>query len=144
MKRIVRMKSLFNQDNEFVVIPLGTYLLQWFGEWIAIILTIGGLFSIFISLFDVHTSSLMLTLITSYGWTGGIIAIVASIFIVFIFRLIAEKTRALAAIANNTSRHAETEVQDSEEEESTDDSNYNLFYLICIVATLFFMFLAMK
>lgn len=143
MKRIVRMKNLFNQNDEFVVIPLGTYLLQWIGEWIAIILTIGGLFAIIVSLANVQTSSFMLSMITSYGWTGGIIAIIVAICIIFIFRLIAEKIRALAAIANNTSKQHDVKPLYSFEE-NTNDTYYNVFYIICIVATLVFMILAMN
>lgn len=143
MKRIVRMKNLFNQNDEFVVIPIGTYLLQWLGEWIAIILTIGGIFAIIISLVDIHTSSLMLSIVTYYGCTGGIIAIIVGICIIFIFRLTAEKIRALASIANNTSKQHNVEPLYNIEED-TNDTYYNIFYIICIVATLVFMILAMN
>lgn len=142
MKRIRKLDVLFNPNDDFVVIPLGTYLFQWIGEWIALILSIGGIFAIVVSLAHVNTSSLMLTLISYYGWTGGIFAIIASIIIVFIFRLFAEKLRALAAIANNTSKK-QTIVSDIESDNDNNDMYFNVLYAICIIATVGFMLAAM-
>lgn len=142
MKRIRRLDAIFNPNDDFVVIPLGTYLFQWLGEWIALILSIGGIFAIIVPLADVKTSSLMLSLISHYGWNGGIIAIIASIIIVFIFRLIAEKLRALAAIANNTSKK-QSLVPDVESDDDNNDLYFNLLYAICIIATVGFMLAAM-
>lgn len=142
MKRIKDLDKMYNPNDKFVVIPLGTNLFQWLGEWLALMLTVGGIFAIIVSLADVHTSSFVLSLITSYGWYGGIIAIIVSIIIVFAFRLIAEKVRALAAIANNTSKQYE-EVSKSTEDEETNDMYFNLLYAVCILATVGFMLAAM-
>ena len=142
MKRIRKLDVLFNPNDDFVVIPLGTYLFQWIGEWIALILSIGGIFAIVVSLAHVNTYSRMLTLISYYGWTGGIFAIIVSIIIVFIFRLFAEKLRAIAAIANNTSKK-QTIVSDIESDNDNNDMYFNVLYAICIIATVGFMLAAM-
>ena len=145
IKRIRKLYSFFNPHDNFVVIPLGTYLFQWVGEWIALMLSISGVFVIIISLADVKTSSLVLTLITNYGWLGGIIAIIASILIVFIFRLVAEEIRALATIANNT-YHNQTIVPNVENVNGVNETNdmyINLMYAVCILTTVGFMLVAM-
>lgn len=142
MKRLRRLSNLFNPKDEFVVIPLGTYLIQWLGEWLALVLSVAGLFTMIVSLADVKTSSLVLSFIIHFGWTGGIIAIVASIVIVFIFRVIAEKSRALVAIANNTSRLQDGNGTAVSKEEGN-DIYYNIFYILCILVTVGFTLAAM-
>ncbi len=143
MKRIDRIKHLMNPNDEFVVIPLGTYVFQWFGEWIALVLGFGGIFSIVLSLFDMHTSSFMMNMVSSFGFAGGIYALIASIVIVFVFRLIAENVRAFAAIANNTSRLRDNVITEEYEEDSSNDTYYNIIYIVCVVFTIVFMFAAM-
>ena len=142
MKRIRDLDKMYNPNDKFVVIPLGTYLFQWLGEWLALMLTVGSIFAIIVSLANVHTSSFILSLISLYGWSGGIIAILVSIMIVFVFRLIAEKVRALAAIANNTSERHE-EVSISTENKEVNSLYFNLLYVFCILATVGFMLAAM-
>ena len=144
MKRLNRVKNLVNPEDEFVVIPLGTYLLQWFGEWLSIVLGIGGIFAIIVSLFDVHTSSFVLTFISQYGFGGGVMAIIIGIVIVFVFRLFAENIRAFAAIANNTSRLNTTPRTTIELEDNSNDTYYNVLYGFCIFLTLLFMLLAIN
>ena len=141
MKRIRQFNKLINVNDEFVVIPLGTYLFQWIGEWLALMTSIGGIFAIIVSLAKVNTTSFTLNLITSYGWMGGILAIIIGVIIVFVFRLYAEKTRALAAIANNTSKQPRTTLDDNEEE--TYDTYFNILYAFCILFTIGFMLFAM-
>ena len=142
MKRLKRLDNLFNPKDEFVVIPLGTYLIQWLGEWLALILSVAGLFTMIVSLADVKTSSFALSFITHNGWTGGIIAIVVSFFIVFIFRVAAEKSRALVAIANNTSR-LQTGNGTAVSEEEGNDVYFNILYIACILITVGFTLAAM-
>ena len=144
MKRLKRLGNLFNPNDEFVVIPLGTYLIQWLGEWLALILSIAGLFTMIVSLADVKTSSFVLSFITHFGWTGGIIAIIVSFFVVFIFRIVAEKSRALVAIANNTSRLQNgSESVIPGEEEDRNNVYYNILYILCILVTVGFTLAAM-
>lgn len=143
MKRIKNLKQLFNPKDEFVVIPLGSYLFQWIGEWLSLLLLIGGILGVVFSFITVNTSSFLLNLFANYGMNGGIIAIVASPIIVFVFRIIAEKIRALTAIANNTSRIHHDDVQAFVDEEDHDDTLYNVFYIICILGTIGFMLAAM-
>ena len=143
MRRLRRLDNLSNPKDEFVVIPLGTYLLQWVGEWLALVLTVGGVFAIIVSLADVKTSSFILLLITHFGFKGGIIAIVVSIVIVFIFRVVAERIRALAAIANNTSRLQSSNEVVAFEDEEGNDVYFNVLYIICILATVGFTLAAM-
>ena len=144
MKRKRRLESLFNPKDEFVVIPLGSYMFQWFGEWLALVSSIGGLFAIIISLIHVKISSSIMINIIPYGWIGGVIAIIAGIIIVFIFRLISEKIRALVAIANNTRRLQDNDVVVvSEEEEGANEMYYNIIYFICILLTVIFVLAAM-
>ena len=134
MRRLRRLDHLVNPNDEFVVIPLGTYLLQWIGEWLALVLSVGGLYAIIVSLADVKTSSSTLTFITKFGLNRGIIAIVASFVVVFVFRLMAEKIRVLATIANNTSRlQNDNAISDSEEEGK--DVYFNILYFCCILIT---------
>lgn len=147
MKRIRLFNRLINANDEFVVIPLGTYLFQWIGEWLALMISIGGIFAIIISMAKVPTSFYVLSLISSYGWTGGILAIIFSVIIVFLFRLYAEKTRALAAIANNTSNRPQVFI-DNDENETNDESMFNetffnILYCSCALFTIVFMLLAM-
>lgn len=142
MKRIRRLYTIFNPDDDFVVIPLGTYLFQWLGEWIALVLSIGGIFAIIVPVANVKTSSVILTFISSYGYTGGFIAIILSIIIVFVFRLIAEEVRVLAAIANNTNKKR-TIVTKNESEKDSNDLRYNILYAVCIIATVGFILAAM-
>lgn len=142
MRRLRRLSNLFNPKDEFVVIPLGTYLIQWLGEWLALVLSVGGMFAIIVSLADVKTSSFILSLITYFGFNGGIIAIVASIAIVFIFRVVAERIRALAAIANNTSR-LQSDKETTVSEEEGNDVYFNILYIICILVTVGFTLAAM-
>ena len=143
MKRIKKLKQLFNPKDEFVVIPLGSYLFQWIGEWLSLLLLIGGIMGVVLSFITVNTSSFLLNLFANYGMNGGIIAIVSSPIIVFVFRIIAEKIRALTAIANNTSRIHHNDVQAFVDEEDHDDTLYNVFYIICILGTIGFMLAAM-
>ncbi len=143
MKRIRNLKQLFNPKDEFVVIPLGSYLLQWIGEWFSLLLLIGGIMGIVLSFITVNTSSFLLNLLARFGMNGGVIAIVASPVIVFIFRIIAEKVRALTAIANNTSRIHHNDVQSFMDDEDHDDTIYNVYYIICILGTIGFMLAAM-
>lgn len=37
VKRISFIKLIFDPKDEYVVIPIGTYLFQWVGEWIALL-----------------------------------------------------------------------------------------------------------
>jgi hypothetical protein len=119
-------------------------LLQWFGEWLSIVLGIGGIFAIIVSLFDVHTSSFVLTFVSQYGFGGGVMAIIIGIVIVFVFRLFAENIRAFAAIANNTSRLNTTPRTTIELEDNSNDTYYNVLYGFCIFLTLLFMLLAIN
>ena len=141
-KRARKLDTIFHSTDDFVVIPLGSYLFQWIGEWIAILLGVGGIFAMIISLFDIRTTSYTLNFISHYGWTGGILAIMLSIIIVFVFRLLAEKIRALAAIANNTSKKESSIIPDIEEEDETNDLGFNLLYAVCIVVTVGYMLAA--
>lgn len=143
MKRIKKLKQLFNPKDEFVVIPLGSYLFQWIGEWLSLLLLIGGIMGVVLSFITVNTSSFLLNLFANYGMVGGIIAIAASPIIVFVFRIIAEKIRALTAIANNTSRIHHNDVQAFADDEEHDDTLYNVLYIICILGTIGFMLAAM-
>lgn len=144
MKRIRRLKQLFNPNDEFVVIPLGSYLFQWLGEWLSLLLLIGGIIAIVLSFVTVGSSSFLLNLISGYGWNAGIIAIIASPIIVFLFRIIAEKVRALTAIANNTSRlHKNNTRTLFDDDEDQDDTMYNVYYIVCIIATVGFLLAAM-
>lgn len=143
MKRNKKLDRLFGSSDEFVVLPMSTYILQWIGEWLGIVLIIGGIFAVVVSSLGVETSSFTLNVITYYGWMGGIIAILLSVIVIFVFRLIAEKLRALVAIANNTKRLRDNEEQEVVEDEHSSESHYNVFYLLCIFMTIGFMLVAM-
>ena len=62
MKRIKKLKQLFNPKDEFVVIPLGSYLFQWIGEWLSLLLLIGGIMGVVLSFITVNTSYLFLNI----------------------------------------------------------------------------------
>ena len=143
MKRIRNLKHLFNPNDEFVVIPMGSYLFQWIGEWLSLLLLIGGIVGIVLSLITIGSSSFLLNLFSAYGMKGGIIAIIACPMVVFIFRIIAEKVRALTAIANNTSRIHHSDVQTLDDDDDNDDTLYNVYYFVCIITTIGFMLAAM-
>ncbi len=143
MKRIRNLKQLFNPNDEFVVIPMGSYLFQWIGEWLSLLLLIGGIIGVVLSVVTIGSDSLVFRWFSEYGMNGGIIAIIASPIVVFVFRIIAEKVRALTAIANNTSRIHHNDVQTLVDDDDDDDTLFNVFYFICIIATIGFMLAAM-
>lgn len=90
-------EALFgDKKDEYVVIPIGTYLFQWVGEWIALLSCVVA--CIIFILYFISFDSESLTL----GWNYGCYCIATGFVLSFVFRLIAERMRAVASIANNT------------------------------------------
>lgn len=143
MKRIKRIDQIFDTCDDFVVIPLGTYLLQWLGEWIALVLGIEGVFAIILSMFGVHSSNVVMSFLVSCGWIGGICAILVAVVIVFVFRVIAESSRAITAIANNTKKSDRIYNKQEADEKETSGLAYNILYAITIACTVGFLLAAM-
>jgi hypothetical protein len=96
VKRISFIKLIFDPKDEYVVIPIGTYLFQWVGEWIALLSCVVA--CIIFILYFISFDSESLTL----GWNYGCYFIATGFVLSFVFRLIAERMRAVASIANNT------------------------------------------
>lgn len=103
-----KVKNSLHEDHEFVAIPVVSHFIQTLGEWFGFYLGVGGclisfLFTIFGqndslgNLIPVGTSVLMIIM---YPVTGFLIVVTG--------RLIAEIYRALASIANNTKKFAES------------------------------------
>lgn len=142
MKRIRRLNEIFYEGDEFVVVPLGTYILQWIGEWLCLILDIAGIISLVIYYCHWSSNNIFWEFMLEWGRVMGIIAIVISTPVAFIFRVAAEKARAITSIANNTRRlsHAEEPPHDRGENY---DVLYNILYLACILATVGIMLASM-
>lgn len=148
MKRSHRMDQLYNPKDEFVVIPLGSYYLQWFGEWVALLLGFGGIIAIIVSIIVDRSSSFVMLMVESIGWYGGIIALASSILIAYLTRIIAEKLRSITSIANNTGRMLLNQTESAEKQtdsyfEDSDDTYTNVLYLVCALLTIGFMLAAM-
>lgn len=140
VRRVRRLDSLFRPDDEFVVVPVGTYLFQWLGEWVGLVLTVFGVSGMLLSAFDVksmpgyHLSDMWFG-----GWGGGM-ALVLAVVVVFTFRVIAENVRALTSIANNTGRGGEAKPA-ADVDDSSDGwwgTVSNVLYALCLVVTLLF------
>lgn len=147
MKRMEHLNNIYNANDEFKVIPFGSYLIQWAGEWIGIISGVLGLFILILSIANIKIISFEISFLMDYGLGIGITCIIVGIILVFIFRLVAEKLRVLTVIANNTKSLQNNNTQESSDddyEEGQYNEYYNFFYIICILTTVGFMFAAMS
>ena len=138
-KRVRRIDSLLKPGDDFVAIPLGSYLLQWIGEWLAAVLCVMGVFGLFLSL-SVSSGRYYLDEFLPLGFLGsGFTVIITGLILPFVCRIMAESIRALAAIANNTAcrRHDEESPADmSDEDSSSADTAYNILYGLVALVTL--------
>ncbi len=101
------LKELIVEGDEFVAIPTLTYFLQTIGEWMGTWIGVTGCLMTIISLIflgeDAEQFFGMLG-IPRFVASGLMILVMPIIgfFIIVLFRLLSEFTRALASIANNT------------------------------------------
>lgn len=102
IKRQERIKELYENDTDFVAIPMVAHLVQSVGEWLGLYV---GIFGFFVAL--------MLTIfglseMPGFPFEGGVSMIISypiiGFLIVVFCRLLAELYRAVATIANNTKR----------------------------------------
>ena len=97
------------QGDDFVAIPVYSHFIQTIGEWIGMIVGIGGpLFTLIALLFGEGGQVTALMMKVPYGPSFWYIILlpIGGFLIVVMARALAEMLRALAAIANNT-RHRE-------------------------------------
>ncbi|MDR3133273.1 MAG: hypothetical protein LBU42_04535 [Prevotellaceae bacterium] len=111
--RMSKVTKLTSDNDDFVVTPAYAHLLQTFGEWLGGYIAIFGALSALVTwlFFGSETgiaNALFRTLgldgVLSAGPAGIILAPVYGFLLLIIFRFVAELSRALACIANNTKK----------------------------------------
>lgn len=97
-----KVYAVSEAQDDFVAIPVYSHFIQTCGEWLGVVIGIGGtLFSLIAVLFGVADAFRML-----YLPVGGILLFpVYGFMAVVVTRVLAETFRALASIANNTKKH---------------------------------------
>ncbi|MBO4431336.1 MAG: hypothetical protein J5790_08365 [Bacteroidaceae bacterium] len=136
VKRIEKLNKMFNPNDEFVVMPIGSYCIQWIGEWLAILLGIAGIMSIFLSFIEVDSIPFFSSFFL-FGWAYGLLAMIVAIIIVFVTRFYAESKRALTSIANNTGRLSIHEtINLVEKEDGRNGALWNIVYAVSILITI--------
>ena len=136
--------KLFNSKDEFVGIPMGTYLYQWVGEWLALLCGICGLLMIILSFLKIENDSWAFVFNLFANRNMGFAVIGAGIFVAVLFRVIAESGRALASIANNTGRQSRGEqVKSLLDEDNPNELFWNIIYTLSILLTIGFSLAAM-
>ena len=143
-KRVRMIIRLFNYKDEFVGIPMGTYLFQWIGEWLALLAGICGVLMILLSYLKIDNDSWAFIFNMVARWDLGIGVIGLGILIAVFFRVGAESGRALASIANNTGRQSRGEqVKSILDEDNSNGFFWNIVYLLSILLTITFALIAM-
>lgn len=143
-KRGRMIVKLFNPKDEFVGIPMGTYLFQWLGEWIAILAGILGALMIVLSFLTINNESWAFIFHMFANRNLGFTVIGIGILSAVLFRVSAESGRALASIANNTGRQSRgEEVKSLLDEDDGNELFWNIVYTLSIIATIGFVLAAM-
>lgn len=101
-----KIQSVTKQGDEFVAIPVFSYFIQHFGEWLSLTIgllgfgysLLGLLFSESINRFSYYYN--IESNIVDYLWKAPLLGFV----ILILTRVIAEILRALTSIANNTKK----------------------------------------
>ncbi len=100
-------KSSQSNDN-FVAIPVYSHLVQTFGEWLGMYVGVGGfIMPILLMLFlgdDAYYFVRVLDLPFAASFVSSLMCVIYGFLIVVCTRVLAEFIRAIADIANNTSR----------------------------------------
>ena len=136
--------KLFNPKDEFVGIPMGTYLFQWIGEWLAILSGISGLLMIILSCLKIDNENWAYVFYTIANRNMGFSFIGIGILVAVLFRVSAESGRALASIANNTGRQSRGEdVKSLLDKDNSNESFWNIIYTLSILMTIAFVLAAM-
>jgi hypothetical protein len=110
--RMPKVGNLTSANDDFVVTPAYAHLLQTLGEWIGCYIAIvGSIAALLAWLFIGESAVEILGLlginfggVLGLGAAGIIIAPVYGFLILIAFRFVAELSRALASIANNTKK----------------------------------------
>ena len=143
-KRGRMIVKLFNRNDEFVGIPMGTYLMQWIGEWLAILAGISGLLMIILSFIKIDNDNWAFLFNMVANRNMGIYVIGCGILVAVIFRVSAEGGRALASIANNTGRQSRGEdVKSLLDHDLPNELFWNIIYTLSILCTIGFALVAM-
>ncbi|MFO7790338.1 MAG: hypothetical protein R6V32_07185 [Bacteroidales bacterium] len=100
-----RVTTATEKDDEFVSTPVFSHFLQTFGEWLGSFYAIAGFGVALIGVIFLGEGSTLPGLQMFTGsWINIIIYPLTGYLIVVLFRFIAEQTRALVQIANNTKK----------------------------------------
>ena len=143
-KRSQMVVKLFNPKDEFVGIPMGTYLFQWIGEWVAILAGICGVLMIILSFLKIDNDSWAFVFNMIANRNLGFYIIGIGILLAIVFRVGAESGRALASIANNTGRQSRGEnVQSLLDADNSNEAFWNVVYSLSIILTITFALMAM-
>jgi hypothetical protein len=109
--RLLKVSKLTADNDDFVVTPAFAHLLQTFGEWLGCYVAIVGALSAILAWLFIDAdivaslfSALDLGGVFGAGISGVILAPIYGFVILVIFRYVAEISRALASIANNTKK----------------------------------------
>ena len=143
-KRGRMIVKLFNPKDEFVGIPMGTYLFQWVGEWLAILAGICGMLMIILSFLRIDNDSWAFIFNMIANRNVGYVVIGVGVAIAVLFRVSAESGRALASIANNTGRQSRCEqVKSLLDKDNSNELFWNIVYTLSILLTIAFALVAM-
>ncbi|MFW5761350.1 MAG: hypothetical protein ACOCXH_10245 [Cyclobacteriaceae bacterium] len=103
-----QLKSLFNENDDFVATPVFSHFVQTIGEWLGTFIAIVGAgVSLIGSIFgnsDRLVYGMGLPGFMASALWGVILLPIVGLLIIIIFRLLAEQLRALVSIANNTKK----------------------------------------
>ena len=143
-KRSRMIAKLFNPKDEFVGVPMGSYLFQWIGEWIAILSGISGVLMVILSFLKIDNDSWAFIFNMVANRNLGFYVIGGGILISVLFRVLSEGSRALTSIANNTGRQSRREsVKSLIDEDDSNESFWNVVYALSIILTITFGLMAM-
>jgi len=142
-KRSRMIVKLFNPKDEFVGVPMGTYLFQWIGEWLAILAGICGTLMIILSFLNINNDSWAFIFNVASNRNLGFYVIGIGILVAIIFRVGAEGSRALTSIANNTGRQSRNEeVKSLLDTDNSNESFWNIVYALSILLSITFALMA--
>lgn len=143
-KRSRMIVKLFNPKDEFVGVPMGSYLFQWIGEWVAILAGICGMLMFFLSFLKVDNDNWAFIFNIIANRNMGFFVFGIGILVAIIFRAGAEGSRALTSIANNTGRQSRKEdVKSLLDTDNSNESFWNIVYALSIILTITFALMAM-
>lgn len=143
-KRSRMIVKLFNPKDEFVGVPMGSYLFQWIGEWIAILAGISGALMVILSFLKIDNDSWAFIFNMVANRNLGFYMIGGGVLVSVLFRVLSESSRALTSIANNTGRQSRKEdVKSLIDEDNSNESFWNVVYALSIILTLAFGLMAM-